>query len=219
MNNDIPSGGANTVGEEFNDYDYEENERFDAQDSIEDRSASSKEIEHKFVEVFDDSENKNIHKFDTHTEEDILITPNNHNGNLPYHLEGTIGRLSKQTPNPVKQSRNTANINFAFSELSHRGNEQPHLDNTLRIRGALKNEASADGIIRFNRIEKFSSYRRNGEEHQNQKLNRESRQGSGDDSGAKFDEVASASPDTSGQKCINKVISTTLIKHLLLFNL
>ena len=160
--------------------------------------------------MFDDSENKNIHKFDTHTEEDILITPNNHNGNLPYHLEGTIGRLSKQAANHVEQSRNTANANFAFSELSFR-NEQPHPETSLRIRGALKNEASADGIIRFNQKEKFSSYRRNDEEHQNQKLNRESRQGSGEDSGAKFDEVASGSPDTSGQKCINKVISITFI--------
>ena len=220
INNDKPSGRANRIVQESNDYNYEENERFDAQDSNYERSASSKQFEHRTVEVFDDSLNKNIHEFDTNTEEDILIIPNNHNGNLPYHLEGTIERLSKQTPNPVKQSRKTVNVNVKFSELSNRGNEQPHLDNTLRIRrGALKIEASADRIIRFNRIEKFSSYRRNGEEHQNQKLYRESRQGSGDESGAKFDEVASASPDTSGQKCINKVISTTLIKHLLLFNL
>ena len=103
--------------------------------------------------------------------------------------------------------------------MSLRGNEQPQLGDKLRIRGALKNEASADGIIQFNGKEEFSLYRRNDQEHQNQNLNRESRQGSGDESGAKFDEVASASPDTSGQKCINKVIYTTLIKHILLFNL
>ena len=102
---------------------------------------------HKTVEVFDDSQNKNIHKFDMHTEEDILITPDNHNGNLPYHLEGTIGRLSKQTANPAEQYRNTANVNFAFGELQLQNNKQSQPDTHLRIRGALKNEVSADGII------------------------------------------------------------------------
>ena len=67
INNDKPSGRANKVVQELNDYDYEENERFDAQDLNYDISASSNEIEHKFVEVFDDSLNKNIHEFDTHT--------------------------------------------------------------------------------------------------------------------------------------------------------
>jgi len=242
--------GAYEEVQDYNEYDYEENERLD-QDLNYRTIASSKQSEQKFVEVFDDFENKNIHEFDALTKEDIIVTPHNHNGELPYHLEGTIGRISKQTKNPDENSQNTANVNYAFGQPQLYNDEGQNPETNMRIRGALKNEKSADGIIRFNGNQRFPNFGKNihgyneenfsresrkvtgenikhdqvnqhrdsrqrfsenrsqSKDNQNHNLNRESRQGSDENSGAKFDEVAAARPDNSGQKCINKVVLET----------
>ena len=63
--------------------------------------------DHEFDEPFDQfskvivEENLRSNDYNDLTNEDILVTPSHHNGTLPYHLEGTIGRLSdKLLPRP-----------------------------------------------------------------------------------------------------------------------
>jgi len=191
---------------DYNEYEYEDENDKDLNYRT---GASLRLSEHNFVEVFDELPERNIHKFDSQVAEDIIVTPMNHNGKLPYHLEGTVGRQSKQTKAAEEYSGNTANVNFAFKEFDLFNNEKETPSTNIRIRGALKHETSVDGIIRFNRREKISSSSKQNQLTETSNKDRESRQGSDQNSPPAFGEVASARPDNSGQKCINKVVLET----------
>ena len=188
--------------QDYNEYEYEDENDKDLNYRT---GASVKLSEHNFVEVFDELPDRNIHKFDSQVAEDIIVTPTNHNGKLPYHLEGTVGIQSKQTKAAEEYSGNTANVNFAFKEFDLFNNEKETPSTNIRIRGALKHETSVDGIIRFNRREKSSTSSKQNQLTETSNKDRESRQGSDQNSPLAFGEVASARPDNSGQKCINKV--------------
>jgi len=109
--------------------------------------------DHKFDKSLDQfskmfiEENLRSNGYNELTYGDVLVTPSHHNGTLPYHLEGTIGRLSdKLLPRP-DTDLNTRNQKHPTSQQQSSNFEDSVETNQLEHKFKTDNKGSEINVV------------------------------------------------------------------------